>query len=152
MSESYTIKMLADELGISKQAVRKRINQLPTNLLSTASDGKTILISSEGADILRGKPAEKVSTKVSTDSVNFDTNLVDSMKGQIEDLRKEVEFLKKQIEIKDNQIEVQQKQIESWDNALNDVKLLATRQPLLIEDKPKEESKVKKFFERWFIK
>ena len=43
METKKTIKELADELGISKQAVRKYFNKLPSTMIPTKEKGKYIL-------------------------------------------------------------------------------------------------------------
>lgn len=151
----YTLKMLSDELGISKPAVRKRINGLAPTLVSTATDGKTILITSEGAEILRNQQAEKVPTKVPTEvptdtkvGTNHNDELVVRLyEERIADLKGEIETLKEQLSIKDEQIKTQQKQIESWESSYNTMKLVSSSQPLMIEsaDATKEETKWSRF-------
>jgi len=47
-----TIKELADELGVSKQAIQKRINNLPTNQQPTKVGGK-YLLDENATDLIR---------------------------------------------------------------------------------------------------
>ena len=49
-----TIKQLADEFGLSKQAIRKRVNQLPTSCYYVCTN-RTIYITEEVAKLLASK-------------------------------------------------------------------------------------------------
>lgn len=70
--ENYkTIKELADELNISKQAVRKYFDKMPTDLMPKIVDGRYVL-SKDATHYIRDRVA-KVDTRV---------NQVDSTKGQ----------------------------------------------------------------------
>ena len=84
-----TIKQLADEFGLSKQAIRKRVNQLPTSCYYVGTN-RTIYITEEGAKLL----ASKVSTNYQQVDTNVDTK-VDTL----------IETLTAQLKVKDEQIE-----------------------------------------------
>ena len=84
-----TIKQIADELQLSKQAIRKRINQLPPTEVSTSANG-TILVSEAGV------------SKIKTSVNQVGTNLPPTVDTQVDTL---VDALKNQLEVKDKQIE-----------------------------------------------
>ena len=127
-----TIKQLDDEFGLSKQAIRKRINQLPTSYHYVGTN-HTIYITEEGAKIL----ASKVSTNHQQVGTNVDTK-VDTL----------IETLTAQLKVKDEQIERLQQSLNQAQQlqaiAEQKIKLLEQKQ----EDPPIDESKKKwwKFF------
>ena len=87
-----TIKQIADELGISKQAVRKHLNKLSTTTVSTSAN-RTTLINDEGQRLIK--------SWVSTQSVTKPTTSV----NQLPPNNEVIELLKKQLLDKDIQIE-----------------------------------------------
>ena len=97
METKKTIKELADELGISKQAVRKYINKLPSTMIPTKEKGKYIL-SLDIQDFIRSKASTVNSTKTPTVDKLVDTlkdefiadkdNQITDLKVQNDDLRK----------------------------------------------------------------
>ena len=123
-----TIKQLADEFGLSKQAVRKRINQLPTNYYFVGGN-KTIYVTDEGQKILR----EKVSTN---QQPTVDTK-VDTL----------IETLTAQLKVKDEQIERLQQSLNQAQQlqaiAEQKIKLLEQKQEEAIEEPKKKWWKIK---------
>jgi len=91
-----TIKQIADELKLSKQAIRKRINQLPPTEVSTNANG-TIFVSEAGV------------SKIKTSVNQVGTNLPPTVGTQVDTL---VDTLKNQLEVKDKQISEQQQTIK----------------------------------------
>lgn len=97
METKKTIKELADELGISKQAVRKYFNKLPSTMIPTKEKGKYIL-SLDIQDFIRSKASTVNSTKTPTVDKLVDTlkdefiadkdNQITDLKVQNDDLRK----------------------------------------------------------------
>ena len=65
---TFTVRELAEELGISKQAVHKKINQLPTELTPKKVDAAYQLTHEIASFIIdSGKiPATNLSTNLST--------------------------------------------------------------------------------------
>lgn len=115
---SKTIKQIADELGVSKQAVhqKRRKEPLSTSLqpFTTTVDG-VVYISVDGEKLIKqafskGEP----STPVDAVSVNEFTP-VDGSSGELSGV---IEILKKQLEVKDKQIEQQQQSIKELTAAL----------------------------------
>lgn len=113
-----TIKQLADELGVSKQAIRKRINQLPTSYHYVGAN-RTIYITEEGAKIL----ASKVSTNYQPIGTNVDTK-VDTL----------IETLTAQLKVKDEQIERLQQSL----NQAQQLQAIAEQKIKLLEQKQEE--------------
>ena len=97
METKKTIKELADELGISKQAVRKYFNKLPSTMIPTTEKGKYIL-TLDIQDFIRSKASTVNSTKTPTVDKLVDTlkdefiadkdNQITDLKVQNDDLRK----------------------------------------------------------------
>lgn len=113
-----TIKQLADEFGLSKQAVRKRVNQLPTSCYYVGTN-RTIYITEEGAKLL----ASKVSTNYQQVDTNVDTK-VDTL----------IETLTAQLKVKDEQIERLQQSL----NQAQQLQAIAEQKIKLLEQKQEE--------------
>ena len=90
-----TVKQLADELGVSKQAIRKRVNQLPTTYLSTG-DNRVTLINPNGAQIIRDQVTTKLSPVADNQVATSDT-LVVTLQEQIKAKDKQIEALQKSL-------------------------------------------------------
>jgi len=104
-----TIKDLADELGITKQAVRRYFEQLPSELVPTKKGG-SYQINAKAQDFIRDK-VNRVDTKLDSQvginkdsfSVNIDTNvdseneLIKFQKEFIQDKNEQIKSLKEQI-------------------------------------------------------
>ena len=89
--ELKTLKELADELGVSKQAVRKHFDKLPPTLVPTKENGK-YLLSLEIQNFISSKVSTVDTTKVSTVDTLVDTlkdELISEKNSQITDLRKQ---------------------------------------------------------------
>jgi len=113
MAEEKTIKQLADEIGVSKQAIQKRINNLPNNQQPTKVGGKYLL-----SDDLANKIKEfytdsdnrdnqqKENTTNVGDNYNLSVDLI------IDDLKMDKKQLQSELSIKNNQIEKLQKLLD----------------------------------------
>lgn len=98
-----TIKQIADEIGVSKQAVFKKIKKDPlsTGLLGLISviDGK-FMVSDDGETLIKKAFSQKEpSTNPQTEPLtkNLDETMVDVLLQQSEMLRKELEIKNEQI-------------------------------------------------------
>jgi len=121
-----TIKQLADEIGVSKQAVYKRIKKEPLStslhgLLSTVDSRLTvsvdgeILIKQAFQEIAVNQSCQLVDGLVVESTTTVD-RLVDSEITVL--LKKNIEILQTQLETKDNQIESLSKQLQELTSAL----------------------------------
>lgn len=110
-----TVKELSEEMGISKQALLKKINNLPINQQPTKFHGKYMIgeeleskLKAYKKGKLRGEfvqePIENNQTTTNQQPIN--NYIVDILKEQIE-------YLKKQIDAKDDQIDKIQKLLEN---------------------------------------
>ena len=107
-----TIKELAKEFSVSKQAIRARINKLP-NTCYRIGDNNTILVNDEGYKILK----ERMSTRANNVDSQPDNNLTQL-----------IDLLSEQLRQKDMQIAELQK-------ALNQAQQLHMSDKLKLEDK-----------------
>lgn len=120
-----TIKELADELGISKQAIRKHLEKLPPTL-SVTKKGNTIYLNTDVSNFVREK-VTRVTSKVTGNSSNFDSNQFreDKLKNNSTSDKKttnnyEVEkILNEQLKVKDKQLAEKDKQIQTMQKLLN---------------------------------
>lgn len=142
-----TLKQLADELCVSKQAIRKHVNQLPPTMVSTGNN-RTIVINDDGANIIR--------RKVSTKQTQVDTNQTPTVDTAI------IAILQKELDEKNALIKAQQQSISELTAALeNTTTSLAAAQALHagtmkkqiespIIDLENEEKQPQGFFSRLF--
>ena len=115
-----TIKQIADEIGVSKQAIYKRIKKEPlsTKLSTNLStvDGR-LTVSVDGENLIKqvfepmaiNQSCQPVDSLVDESPTKVDgaTTLVDSLFNEkiIDILQKNIETLQSQLEIKDKQID-----------------------------------------------
>jgi len=111
-----TIKELADELGVTKQAVRKHLDKLPPTLSVTKEKG-TIQLNTDVVEFVKGR-VTVVTSKGDTEVTGSVTSTVDSH------LLDRINFLEEQILSKDNQL-------EKKDNQLTQVHKLLDQQQVL---------------------
>ena len=104
---TISVKELSEELGISRQAVYKRINQLPKSSQPKKIDG-VYKLTAPIIDLIRN--FEDVSTDMTTD----DNQIVVMMETRINELKEVQKKLYEQLDQKDKQLE--QLQIESTKN------------------------------------
>lgn len=98
-----TIKQVANELGVSKETVRKQVPNLPPNMVTIGAN-RCYLISAEGVEIIREKTA--------TTSDNVGDNQVTS------DWHSVLKLLEKQNEQLSNELEIKNKQIADLSAAM----------------------------------
>lgn len=111
-----TIKELADELGVSKQAIHKHVKQLPPTLLSTG-DNRAILIKDEGIAIICGKIGPKAATVDSNQPSTVDT-LVDMLQRELHSKNTLLESQSRQLEEQTATIREQAQSIQELTGAL----------------------------------
>lgn len=108
---SKTIKQLADELGVSKTAIRKKMtDEVKTKFAETVSG--VVYISEDGENIIK-KGFLKAKSETSVSGVSG--NQFAEVSGEFAAI---IEVLQKQLAIKDIQIEQQQKSITELTAAL----------------------------------
>ena len=96
-----TIKQIADELGVSKEAIRKHLDKLPPTSVTTGAN-RAILVKPRGEAVLL--------TLVSTRSTNVGAKVKvaptnDTTLKLIDMLQRELDKKNKQLDVKDKQID-----------------------------------------------
>ena len=103
-----TIKQVADTLGVSRQAIYRRLSALPSEMVSTNNKGVQ-LISADGEALLKSVLSEKVSSEQSADSTDSPTdNIADTL----------ISMLKDELSAKNKLIEEQQQTIKELTEAV----------------------------------
>lgn len=130
-----SVKDLSEELGISRQAVYKRINQLPPRCQPKKKDG-VYKLSAQTIDLIRN--FEEVTTNVTT----TDNQPVVTLETQVKELKEDKRRLYEQLIQKDKQINKlqllvdQQQQLTLQSNQqIHQLQLEATKQ---IEEQPNQ--------------
>ena len=119
-----TIKKLADEVGVSKTAVSKKIDKLGLRSRLIKVKNQWFIPESLQDELLKSFTDRKPQTQ-SYSSVD---TLVTTLQSQVKDLQTQVQTLTNQLEIKDEQIKARDEQI-------NKFLLLSENKPLQIEQK-----------------
>jgi len=118
-----TIKELADELGVSKQAIRKHLEKLPPTL-SVTKKGNIIYLNTDVSNLVRKKVTSKVTGNFTG---NFDSNQFreDELRNNSTSDKKttnnyDVEkILNEQLKVKDKQLAEKDKQIQTMQKLLD---------------------------------
>jgi len=134
MTNEKTIKQLADELGVSKQAIRKHIDKLPPTLLVTKK-GNTIFLSTEIVNYIQGKVKKKDTVSEKKVTSNVDSNFK-SLTGNKEEVFSNLgnDFLEKQLLAKDKQLEEKDNQIKALHKLLDQQQILTLQANKKIEE------------------
>lgn len=133
MSENLkTIRELADELGVSKQAIQYHIKSL-TNKSRQTNDKGIVVLSVDEQRFIR----DKVDKQTNKKETNKQTNRRQTNKQKEWDinqyLRSEIEEIKKN---RDKQLAVKDKQLENKDSQISQMQnLLDQQQRLALQDK-----------------
>lgn len=149
-----TIKQIADEIGVSKQAVhqKRKSKALSTALqpFTSTVDG-VVYISVDGEKLIKqafdGKVSVKLNDKLSESKTQNDT-VVDLLLKQSEMLKNELDIKNKQIEELNERLAESQKLL----NQQQQLNAIAEQKIKLIEQKeiePIEVEKQKKWYEFW---
>lgn len=147
MSENLkTIKELADELGVSKQAIQYHIKSLTNKNRQTNDKGITVLSEIE-QDFIRvkvEKPTNKKKTNKPTKNRQTDKqkqpNINQYLLNEIEEVKKNRD---KQLAVKDKQIENKDIQIAQMQNLLDQQQRLALQDKKLLEEYKSEINELK---------
>lgn len=147
---NISIKELADELEVSKTAVRKHVNQLPPEFI-VVDTGKRLELPPETAQYIRDK--------VSTNRIKVTGNATGKILGEVAINLPErqfptdetMTFLMSQLEAKDKQLEAKDTIIKELTASLRDQQKLSTLQlekqeRLLLEN---EQLKKKHWWQFW---
>lgn len=147
MSENLkTIKELAEELGVSKQAIQYHIKSLTNKNRQTNDKGVTVLSSKE-QDFIRSKVDKQINkTKTNKPTKNRQTDkqkepsINQYLLIEIEEVKKNRD---KQLAVKDKQIENKDIQISQMQNLLDQQQRLALQDKKLLEEYKEEINELK---------
>ena len=144
-----TVKELAEQYGMSKQAISYHIKKLPKEYknFDTKNGVKTLIVNEKGQEILM----EMLSNKVSKEVENFGGKEFVEVKHQLELAELEIKHLQEQIKDKSEQINSLHQRLEEAHKLLDQQQqLCAVSQKKIeeLEDK-KEELKEKKWWKLW---
>ena len=110
---SMTVKQLADSLGVTKTAIRKRFTEdFRANHLQTTANG-VIIISDEGCKLIAETlqtTANQIPQTAETVTENPENSLLETT----------IAVLREQLAVKDSQIAAQQEQIKTLTQSLHD--------------------------------
>jgi len=96
-----TIKQIADELGVSKQAVRNQIAKLDLQT-SLRKNGNQFAINEKQETLI----IQAFSDKSQSENANsLQSELVTTLQSSLRFMEQENEFLRRQLEVKDEQLE-----------------------------------------------
>ena len=143
-----TIKQIADEIGVSKTAVRKKITpELKTKFAETVSG--VIHISAEGESLIK---SAFLSSRSQTEFAGVSENQFAGVSGQVSTL---ISMLQKELDIKNQQIESLTVALENTTASLHAAQALhaGTMQKQLTDgdsDQPEPDTPSKRFFARIF--
>lgn len=107
--EDLSVKELAEELNITKQAIHKKIAQLPTELMPNKING-AYRLSPKTIDFIKKSTNEKT-TDNQQNNQPVEGEVV-ALKMLIEELKEEKDKLYKQLDQKDNQLHQAQKLVD----------------------------------------
>ncbi|MEG9207633.1 HTH domain-containing protein [Lactococcus lactis] len=147
MSENLkTIKELADELGVSKQAIQYHIKSLTNKNRQINGKGVTVLSVIE-QDFIRGRVDKQTNKKKVNEPTNKrqtdkqkEPNINQYLLNEIEEVKKNRD---KQLAVKDKQIENKDIQIAQMQNLLDQQQRLALQDKKLLEEYKSEINELK---------
>ena len=131
-----TIKELADELGVSKQAIRKHLEKLPPTL-SITKKGNTIYLNTAVSNLVRSKVTRvtgNVTGKVTSNRFKEKETISNTKRDTKPTNTNDVEkVVNEQLKIKDKQIAEKDKQIQTMQKLLDQQQQLSLQTNKQIE-------------------
>lgn len=148
-----TIKELAEQYGMSKQAISYHIKKLPKEYknFDTKNGVKILMVSPKGQEILE----EMLSNKVAKEVENFGGKDFDSIKHQLELAELEIKHLQEQIKDKSEQINSLHQRLEESHKLLDQQQQLCAMNQKKIEEledkkeEPVEPQQKKSWWKFW---
>lgn len=129
-----TIKQIADELGVSKTAVRKKIENLGLRS-SLQKNGNQFAIDEDQEKLIKSAFSESEMETESETSSRTETETVSTL----------VSMLQKELDAKNEQIEHLQKLLDQEQQ----LRMVTEQKLLLIEEKQEQEEPPKKWWKFW---
>ena len=142
-----TIKELAENFGVSKEAIRKNVSKIPEEHVRVGTN-RTIYIDDLGVQYLRDlmsktnnsstKLSPKIGTLMAIDYKHkLEKNEIEmklerkNYKEKIKSLQDQIQMQQNQIEMQKEQIQILQKQLEAKDNQIADMLKTLDQQQIL---------------------
>lgn len=144
-----TVKELAEQYGMSKQAISYHIKKLPKEYknFDTKNGVKTLIVNEKGQEILM----EMLSNKVSKEVENFGGKEFVEVKHQLELAELEIKHLQEQLKDKSEQINSLHQRLEESHKLLDQQQQLCAISQRKIEEleEKKEEEPKKSWWKFW---
>jgi predicted ArsR family transcriptional regulator len=99
-----TIKQIADDVGVSKQAVRNKIANLGLQS-SLQKSGKWFVINEQQEALILEAFGKKSQSEPKTESKTLQSESQSDLRFALQLLEREIEFLREQLKAKDDQLE-----------------------------------------------
>nr|CRY97016.1 hypothetical protein [uncultured prokaryote] len=139
-----TIKQIADELGVSKTAVRKKIENLGLSE-KVQTNGNRIEVDERQERLIKLAFSQKETKTINANEVSEKSETLRLLSSM-------VSTLQEQLQEKDRQIERLQTELENAQKSVNQAQQLhamTEQKLLLIEDKQEQEEQPKKWWQFW---
>lgn len=139
-----TIKQIADELGVSKTAVRKKIENLGLSE-KVQTNGNRIEVDERQERLIKLAFSQKETKTINANEVSEKSETLRLLSSM-------VSTLQEQLQEKDRQIERLQTELENAQKSVNQAQQLhamTEQKLLLIEDKQEQEEQSKKWWQFW---
>lgn len=149
MNEYKSISELAKEIGVTRQAIYKKIktdNQLSTGLQQfTVNQGKLTVYSLQGQKLIKQAFLNNTTVNQPVNrAVNVDSKPVSTNSKLVDSLTAQIETLTKQLTVKDNQLSAAQAQINNLIDTIHELTIaLKAAQALHGIDKQQKAIEVK---------
>lgn len=146
-----TIKQIADELGVTKEAIRQQVAKLPPSYVTIGAN-RTKYINDDGQAILRQTVASKVTSKEPS-LLPSEKEKDDKLDTLITMLQKELDTKTEQLSIKDSQIEALNKRLAEAQQLLHQqqqLNAIAEQKILALEAKENQESEPEPNQKKWY--
>lgn len=139
---SKTIKQIADELGVSKTAVRKKITpQIANQFIETI--GNTVYISKDGETLIKSAFKNPIEKQVSSNQTQTVSTLVFMLQTELETLHQQLKAKDIQIEKLTSTIKLQAESINT-DRKNELAGTIIDGQQKIIEHEAKENKRLKR--------
>lgn len=139
-----TIKQLADELGVSKTAVRKKIENLGLSE-KVQTNGNRIEVDERQERLIKSAFSQKETKTTNANEVSEKSETLRLLSSMVSTLQEQLQEKDKQIERLQTELENAQKSVDQAQqlHAMTEQKLL------LLEDKQEQEEQPKKRWQFW---
>lgn len=125
-----TIKQIAEELGVSKTAVRKKIENLGLSE-KVKTDGNRIVIDERQERLIKSTFSQNETKTANQNLVSEKSETLQLLSDMVSTLTRQLEEKDKQLDAKDNQLNAKDRQIEQLNEMLAESQKLIDQQQQL---------------------